>query len=80
MYELTYDWDELITRLKAAGCTVTRMSMEVLRRGGVSETFLVEYRGENHPLQLPARSGNPTWTVVRSLCDNLGLPYAPFDL
>lgn len=80
MDELPYDWDELLGRLRAHGCTVSRLPMEILRRGGIRETFLVERGGASHPLQVPPRSGNPTWTVVRSLCDNLDLPYGPFGL
>lgn len=78
--ELPYDWDELIARLRANGCVVTKLSLGITRSGTVAETFLVEFRGESHPLQIPPRAGNPTWTVVRSLCSNLGLPFAAFGL
>lgn len=80
MDELPYDWDELIARLRANGCTVGRAAVNIRRSGGIMETYLVEYRGQNHPLQVPPTSGNPTPTIVRSLCDNLGLAHEPFGL
>ena len=80
MNELPYDWDELVRLLREYGCIVSRATLGIHRRGGVTEVYNVEYRGQTHPLQVPPRSGNPTPTVVRSLCDNLGLSYAPFKL
>lgn len=79
--ELPYDWEELIKRLRVQGCTVTRATIGIVRRtGGLTETFEVGYGGETHPLQIPPQTGNPTTTVVRSLCNNLNLPYEPFGL
>jgi hypothetical protein len=80
MDELPYDWDELIRRLEASGCKVTRSPIDIRGNGQIVENFDVTYRNQSEPLQVPPRAGNPTPTVVRSLCNRLGLPTAGFDL
>jgi hypothetical protein len=80
MDELPYDWDELIRRLRASGCDVTKAPIDIRGNGQIVEVFEVTYRGQTEPMQLPTRPGNPTPTVVRSLCSRLGLPTAGFDL
>ena len=79
--ELRYDWDELLQRLTAQGCVCKKAPLRIHSSSGhIQETFVVERAGRTHHLQVPPRSGNPTWSVVRSLCDRLELPYGPFDL
>ncbi len=77
---LHYDWDALIRRLRARGCVVTRKDFGMSRRHGVIEYFSVELNGVTRTLQVGPSDENPTTTVVRSLCDGLGLSYDGFDL
>ncbi|MBZ0118149.1 MAG: hypothetical protein K8H88_14200 [Sandaracinaceae bacterium] len=77
---LSYDFDELIRRLRDQGCTVTRRGLETRRTGRVAEFLEVRHGTRSTSLQVLDDDSPLARSVVRSIVERLGLPLAPFEL